>query len=86
MERYYALLVKDSFEIIQGNLPMSVVLIRAPCQPSQGPEIEINPETFLESSCLEFIEGHEKLEEHLKQMIKEGLYTSFNSKTLAENI
>ena len=74
LERYYALLVKDSFEMEQGNLSMP---IKAPCQPGQGPEIEINPEIFLESSCLEFVEGHEQMEEYLIQMAKEGAYVHF---------
>ena len=79
LERYYGLLVKDSFKTGSGNLSMP---INAPCQPSQGPEIEINPEIFLESSCLEFIEGHEQMEEYLTQMAKEGGYTSLDLKSL----
>ena len=59
--------------------------IKAPCQPGQGPEIEINPAIFLESSCLEFVQGHEQMEEYLTQMANEGGYTSLylttNSKT-----
>ena len=83
LERYYGLLVKDSYKTGSGNLSMP---INAPCQPGQGPEIEINPEIFLESSCLEFVEGHEQMEEYLTQMAKEGgtltsLDLTTNSKT-----
>ena len=61
--------------------------IHAPCQPGNGPKIEINPTIFLESSCLEFVEGHEQMETYLTQMAKEGGYpsldltTNSNSKT-----
>ena len=78
LERYYGLLVKDSFKTGSGNLSMP---IKAPCQPGQGPEIEINPEIFLESSCLEFVEGHEQMEEYLTQMAKKGGYTSLDLTT-----
>jgi hypothetical protein len=78
LERYYGLLVKDVFKTGSGNLSMP---IKAPCQPGQGPEIEINPAIFLESSCLEFIEGHEQMEEYLTKMAKEGGYTSLDLTT-----
>ena len=51
--------------------------IKAPCQPGQGPEIEINPKIFLESSCLEFVEGHGQMEEYLTQMAIEGVFLHF---------
>ena len=56
--------------------------IKAPCQPGQGPEIEINPKIFLESSCLEFVEGHEQMEEYLTEMVKEGGCTSLDLTTM----
>ena len=57
-----------------GNLSMP---IKSPCQPGQGPEIEINPAIFFESSCLEFVQGHELEEWSLLQLLTEGVFLHF---------
>ena len=62
-------MVKDVFK----NHPEKLYEpIPAPCQPGRGPGFEIDPRTFLESSCLELTDDYESLQDFLSKLVISG--------------